>query len=1019
MKYIVRFLSTCLFCLLLTSCPAPFDLDKLSVLKDLEPPEITINTPLPGSKFESTVILAGTIRDRDNTGEARAGAAAEFIDYVGYDIMDENPEITSITLDENGAFAFNIATAAYDNQITVVIYATDVNGNTAEISITIVPDTDGPCVVVTSPGDYSEYATVIELAGQVTNSAGDTSTSEVDPEISYAMPGTNIFGTLPLDSGTGEFYSTIDVSALDGSRTIEITASDLNGNTTTAVITIVKPEGGGDISGYTVVPGNGQVVISWDPVPFAESYSVFESNYYGESRDDLTSPYTWDGLENGETYAFQLTAHMQIGYGSDAVSQEVEKMPLSPRDLAPMIMDAGYNTISIQWRDNPLVSKYTVERALSPGGPWEVRRHTIYTDFSDTSVSRDNEYYYRVYPSAFSEIASEYCFAAPGFFPGANEYINSITPTTGQAKKLVIHDDYAYVCVWSDGVAIIDISDPANPGEPVYIDIGEGPAYDRFAGGLFVKDDYVYIAYTGGGTDPEGLCVVNVSNPANPGEPVHEALDAGYLGANDVWVEGRYAYLATDYGLVVMDVLNPADPEFYNQLETTDDALGIMVSGSYAYLACDDDGLATVNISNPADLQGPYYEPTYDSALDVFVYEDYAYVADDYGYLSILYVVNPANPGTALQVNTARQVHDVVVYDDTAYVTNTVDGIAVIDVSTPTSPGTPYYHDTPVYAMGIDASGSFVVVGDNDGGVAVLDISRPGTGGASSYRNTTDATDVALSDSYAYVAAGYNIGIIDIGSPASPGSAQLFSAVNYSNNLVIQDHFLYVSSNTGLEIYDIENPTAPVPEGSVATDGTAQGITVAGPYAFVAASGEGVAVIDVADPSNPVVTQYIDTNGNAVDVSMYKDCLYVADGNQGLAIIDISDLDSPGTPVYVSFSYVCAVDVAGSHAYVCRGSDGITIIDISDPESPVTRATVDTDGYAYGITVVGSYAYVADSSEGIAVIDVSNASSPGTPSYITSPVNAMNIAVRGTWAYVTDSVGDTNNGLRVIDLLDN
>ena len=60
--------------------------------------------------------------------------------------------------------------------------------------------------------------------------------------------------------------------------------------------------------------------------------------------------------------------------------------------------------------------------------------------------------------------------------------------TLGEAYDICVEGDYAYVVSFEEGLAIIDISDPTNPGTPVYEDTTEE------AFGVYVKGDYVYAA---------------------------------------------------------------------------------------------------------------------------------------------------------------------------------------------------------------------------------------------------------------------------------------------------------------------------------------------------------------------------------------------------------------------------------------------------------------------------------------------------------------------------------------------
>ncbi len=53
---------------------------------------------------------------------------------------------------------------------------------------------------------------------------------------------------------------------------------------------------------------------------------------------------------------------------------------------------------------------------------------------------------------------------------------------------MVVKDDYAYVAVGSSGLAVINISDPLNPGEPIYYDT------EYFAKDVYIDNGIAFVA---------------------------------------------------------------------------------------------------------------------------------------------------------------------------------------------------------------------------------------------------------------------------------------------------------------------------------------------------------------------------------------------------------------------------------------------------------------------------------------------------------------------------------------------
>lgn len=65
-------------------------------------------------------------------------------------------------------------------------------------------------------------------------------------------------------------------------------------------------------------------------------------------------------------------------------------------------------------------------------------------------------------------------------------------------------------------------------------------------------------------------------------------------------VSGRYAFVAAETGLLVIDLINPAAPQLVGQLATTDEAWHVRVLGTYAYVTTRSGTLEVIDVSTPA-----------------------------------------------------------------------------------------------------------------------------------------------------------------------------------------------------------------------------------------------------------------------------------------------------------------------------------------------------------------------------------------------------------------------------------
>ncbi len=994
-----------LFCgiIILQGCPNPLTSDTLSVLQDLNPPSIILFSPKNNLKFESSITFSGEVYDVDSQGKKRDKPAVDHLTDFSFIIKDKQEEPEKIDVAGDGSFNFTIPTAEYTEQITIILSAFDLNANETVKEIVLLPDTDGPFLAVTSPVNYSEYATVVQLSGFVQNSAEDESITEINSVINYQIPGTSLFGTAGIDQQSGYFSALIDVSSLAGNHILEVSATDLNGNETLIIINIIKPVIGGDISDFSVTPGNRQAIISWADVPSAESYTLFEASY-GLTESNVQSPFIWKGLENGEVYRFQLTAHLPDGMGQDPVSAQISKMPLSELSLAPWIIKTDYKSITIEWQKNPNISSYIVERSLNSDGPWTIRRNLVDNIFTDDKVALDTKYYYRITPSNYTDIPSTFAEGAAGRF--ACKFIIG-RETSDYARGLCIVDDYAYIADNLNGLSIIDISDPLNPGIPVSVDT------DGVAWNVRVSQNYAFIA------DQYSLAIINVSDPEKPGTP-------SYIGdIGSVWdlaVDSTHVYAAcNNYGLAIIDITDPKTPGDPVQVATDGFVRDVEVYNGYAFVV-DSSGTAIVDVQNPANPGEPVYIDEAPGGTDITISDDYAYISTFSSGLAIVDISNPLSPGTPELISTSAAPVSVGLSQGYAIVAETSEGLEIIDVNDPSSPVVVRQLTAEEWVEDIYVYGDYIYTASSHSGLEVYTISLPRLDNTPYYPAEIPCSgSLAYNNDYYYVIYDSMLYIYAASDPFFPeikGSIDLYGSWSTDlHSIAISGDNAYIArtSNThGLVIVDISKPAEPLQIGSVGTYYPTD-LNVCGGYVFGAEDEYGMSIIDISEPASPSAPYFIDTQYWAADIVTSEGYAYIADCNSGIAIIDISDPENPGTPFYVDTpSSAGCVDVSGDYIYAGDYSNGLIVIDVSDPLTPVSHTPVALTGNPLVIEVSRGYVFIGLRTAGLAVIDVSDPLNPGTPVYLNTNSQVTDIFVSGRYAYISCGSG----GLAILDLLD-
>ncbi|MCP4157953.1 MAG: hypothetical protein GY757_60145 [bacterium] len=191
----------------------------------------------------------------------------------------------------------------------------------------------------------------------------------------------------------------------------------------------------------------------------------------------------------------------------------------------------------------------------------------------------------------------------------------------------------------SNGLGIVDISDPYNPQEVGEVDL------PGFVKGIYVKDNMVFAATEN--NDSNSLFeIIDVTNPASPVKLI-SYQNMGYSYSEAICGKGNTVFVVNTYGLHIVDVSNPTQCEtvaVYNGTHYLD----VKVVGDYAFLRKFETGGIVVldisTISSPV-LMGSYTSSIYPHATEyrsgggIDVSGKYAYFVDGLsGLMQVLYL---------------------------------------------------------------------------------------------------------------------------------------------------------------------------------------------------------------------------------------------------------------------------------------------------------------------------------------------------------------------------------------------
>jgi fibronectin type 3 domain-containing protein len=219
---------------------------------------------------------------------------------------------------------------------------------------------------------------------------------------------------------------------------------------------------------------SGRIVLGWNHVAGAEEYVLRRGPSPGQYNFETVvreNSFLDVGRPVGVPIYYQVVARNRTGLGApsaevSATPPEVEQGLSRPR-FRPAV--AGDGEIRLSWLSDPLSpgTRYTIMRAVQPGGPYEVVTELVdEVEYTDTGLTNGTTYYYRVRQQDANGI-SEFSQEIPET-PQATPVVPA-TPSQLTAKKkdnsVVLHWQPAHLATH---YTVSRATSPHGPYEPLY-----------------------------------------------------------------------------------------------------------------------------------------------------------------------------------------------------------------------------------------------------------------------------------------------------------------------------------------------------------------------------------------------------------------------------------------------------------------------------------------------------------------------------------------------------------------------
>jgi hypothetical protein len=406
---------------------------------------------------------------------------------------------------------------------------------------------------------------------------------------------------------------------------------------------------------------------------------------------------------------------------------------------------------------------------------------------------------------------------------------------------------------------VVDVSNPYNPVKVGECDIVPLPSD---VCGIRVSGDYAYVAAGFPHEDYDSFFTIDVSDPTDP----YIEYAAPIQRASDVDIEDGFAYVCSfEYGLFVVDLVDPKTPVIRGSIDLPARCQGIMVEGDFAYVSrihepWGDYGLFVVDISDPDNPQLINQAPVPDNAFEVFTLGNWAFLIDWWGGLYCMDISNPYDISLEGHYIRPGLPWDIHYENDTLFVANHELGNITFNVSSPAEPAFLSFYDTPGTATGIDAysNGLLNYVYSTNAfygqGLKVFNYSNPLELNLEGELSTFPDDPYEVSEKYpnVFLSLHERVDVVDVSNPGSLTVQYSFTdCTSYGKPCIVGDIAYLPAFVEGMWIYNVADPVNPILLGIYLPLGAARYVDVNENTAYVAIQGVGIDIVDVENPASP------------------------------------------------------------------------------------------------------------------------------------------------------------------------
>lgn len=525
---------------------------------------------------------------------------------------------------------------------------------------------------------------------------------------------------------------------------------------------------------------------------------------------------------------------------------------------------------------------------------------------------------------------------------------------SGITYTMVKSADRLYVAVDDQGVAVVDVSSLYDPQLVNLFPTG-GRVF-----GLEIRGDTLYAAM-----GSVGLEIYDCRDALNP-ELLGSLSD---FNLRSLVLRDTLLYASDrEYGLVVLNVINPLDPVLVSRVQLSGQHYGLALDTEKAWVCSFDGGLNIIDITDPTNLTVLKNLQVF-AAWSVDMLDSFAYVISWNDSVHVIDLLSQEEVGGIGFDTLSVWAYDISVADKFAVVAGFLGSWWVFDLSNCV---TPFLTDGA--ALGgssqvVACDGDWIVLGMLGG--TLVYFSRNDSLLPTGFFSTADwPRDLEIHNDTLYVAESWEgFALYSMPDPEEQSDeVSLISRLAFDGVHVwafeVDSSFAYLTcGDSGLIVVDLSNPTALSEVARINFDARALSILKSGDTLYVGFEESGIAVVDVSVSDSPLLLGIKPTAGGVLDMILRDSFIFIAQATEGAAIYEAEEwrLLSTIPTQHVTFSLTLEED----NLFLAEGTAGICAFDISNPAFPHRVGSLNTGGESRDIVSLGDTLLIADGYDGL------------------------------------------------------